>query len=545
MPDAPAQRGGTAAPDPNRWRALAVCLAAGFMTLLDVSIVNVALPSIEGSLGAGPSQVQWIVAGYALAFGLVLVPAGRFGDLFSRRTVFLVGLVAFTVTSAGAGLVQSATALAVVRLVQGISAGILNPQVIGLLQELFSGPERGKAFGLFGTTVGVSTAVGPLLGGLLIQVFGADAGWRAVFLVNVPIGLVLLPFAVKVLPRGERKTGRKLSLDLGGLALLALGVVFLMLPFVLTTGQGDEPLRWLSLVPGVGLLVGFVLWERAYERRGREAVVPSALVRTASFTGGALVGIAFFAGFTGIFLVVTLYLQSGLGFTALQAGLVQTPFALASATFSGLGGRFVNRFGRQTVVVGLVVMAAGLVAADLVSAAVQGVPGAIALSACLLVAGAGTGLVISPNQTLTLAEVPTEVAGVAGGVLQTGQRVGSAMGVALVSAIFFSGIASAGGGRPGGAGGTPPAAVQSLFGDALSSGLRVSLGLVVLALVLALVDLRRRRNSASGAAGSDGAGSGAGSGGHDAHHGGGRHAGPPHQRSAPRGPRHRKGAPTP
>ncbi|WP_338073981.1 MFS transporter, partial [Kineococcus siccus] len=503
MPDAPAQQqGGSGQPDARRWRALAVCLAAGFMTLLDVSIVNVALPSIEGSLDAGPSQVQWIVAGYALAFGLVLVPAGRFGDLFSRRTVFLVGLAAFTVTSAGAGLVQSATALAVVRLVQGISAGILNPQVIGLLQELFAGPERGKAFGLFGTTVGVSTAVGPLLGGLLIQVFGTESGWRAVFLVNVPIGLVLLPFAARLLPRAERVPGRRLSLDLGGLALLAVGVVFLMLPFVLTTGQGDPPLRWLSLVPGVGLLVGFVLWERAYERRGREPVVPGALVRTASFTGGALVGVAFFAGFTGIFLVVTLYLQSGLGFTALQAGLVQTPFALASAVFSGLGGRFVNRWGRQTVVAGLVVTAVGLVAADVVSAAVQGTGGAVALAACLMVTGAGTGLVISPNQTLTLAEVPTEVGGVAGGVLQTGQRVGSAMGVALVSAVFFAGVASVSGGGPGrgGAGGaSTPAAVQSVFGEALSQGLRVALGLVLLALLLALLDLRRRRRRSSSA----------------------------------------------
>jgi MFS family permease len=210
-------------------------------------------------------------------------------------------------------------------------------------------------------------------------------------------------------------------------------------------------------------------------------VVPGELVRTGSFSAGAGVGIAYFAGFTGIFLVVTLYLQSGLGFSPLQAGLVQTPFALASAVTSQVGGRLVVRLGRWVVVMGLVVVAVGLLAADLVAAAVQGTGGAVALSACLAVAGAGGGLVISPNQTLTLADVPRSVAGVAGGVLQTGQRVGSAIGVAAVTAIFFSSIAAAGGAPDG-----------SAYGEALSHGLRVSLGLVVLALVIAVLDLRRR-----------------------------------------------------
>lgn len=234
------------------------------------------------------------------------------------------------------------------------------------------------------------------------------------------------------------------------------------------------------------LLAAFVGWERWEGKRGRDPVVAGELVRTASFTGGALVGIAYFAGFTGIFLVVTLYLQTGLGFSPLQAGLVQTPFAVMSAIFAQVGGRQVNRRGRPVVVVGLVVVAVGLAGADVVSAALQGTAGALALSACLAVAGAGSGLVISPNQTLTLAEVPRSVAGVAGGVLQTGQRVGSAVGVAATTAIFFSTVAA--GPRS-----------QEVFGEALSDGLRVSLGLVVLALVLAIVDLRRRAAHQHGA----------------------------------------------
>ncbi|WP_432546678.1 MFS transporter [Kineococcus sp. SYSU DK004] len=499
---APAPGAAGEQPDPARWRALGVCLAVGFMTLLDVSIVNVALPSIEGSLGAGPSEVQWIVAGYALAFGLALVPAGRVGDVWSRRSVFLVGLAGFVLTSALAGLVQSATALAVVRLLQGVTAGLVNPQVLALIQQLFTGAERGRAFAAFGTTVGLSTAVGPLLGGAIIQVFGVEEGWRGVFLVNVPIGLVLLPLAWRWLPRDRsaRPDGargvRGLRLDVVGLLLLAAAVVLLMLPFVLTTGEDAPAARWALLAPGTLLLVAFVGWERRLGRRGGDPVVHGDLVRTGSFSNGAAVGITYFAGFTGIFLVVTLYLQSGLGLTPLQAGLVQTPFALASAVTAQVGGRQVVRRGRITVVVGLLVSAAGLTAADVVAATVQGTAGAVALSACLAVTGAGSGLVISPNQTLTLADVPRSVAGVAGGVLQTGQRVGSAVGVAAVTAVFFTGLSGAGlSGAGGPASGRPPADVQAVFGSALSAGLRVSLALVLLALAAAVVDLVRRRRT--------------------------------------------------
>ncbi|WP_432505941.1 MFS transporter [Kineococcus arenarius] len=483
--------------DPARWRALGVCLAVGFMTLLDVSIVNVALPSIESSLGAGPAQVQWIVAGYALAFGLVLVPAGRFGDLLSRRAVFLAGLAGFVLTSAAAGLVQSATALAVVRLLQGVTAGLVNPQVLALIQQLFTGAERGRAFAAFGTTVGLSTAVGPLLGGVILAVFGEEEGWRGVFLVNVPLGLVLLPLAWRWLPR-QGSGGRRArpGFDVVGLVLLAAAVLLVMLPFVLTTGEGGSAARWWLLAPGALLLGLFALWERREDRRGHQPVVAADLVRTASFTRGAMIGVSYFAGFTGIFLVVTLYLQSGLGFTPLQAGLVQTPFALASAVLAQVGGRQVAERGRRVVVVGLVVVAVGLSAADVVAAAVQGTAGAIALAACLAVTGAGSGLVISPNQTLTLAEVPRNVAGTAGGVLQTGQRIGSAMGVAAVTAVFFSALAGEGlSGAAGGRSGQVPAEVQAAFGEALSTGLRVSIGLVVAALVFALLDLRRREGT--------------------------------------------------
>ena len=172
----------------QRWLALVVCLVAGGMCLLDVSIVNVALPSIRTGLHADDSDVQWVVAGYSLAFGMALVPAGRLGDARSRRTVFMAGVTLFTLASAACGASQGALWISVARVVQGIGGGLITPQVSGFIQNMFRGPERARAFGLFGAMVGISTAIGPLLGGLLVQLGGAENGWRLVFYVNLPIG---------------------------------------------------------------------------------------------------------------------------------------------------------------------------------------------------------------------------------------------------------------------------------------------------------------------------------------------------------------------
>ncbi|MCR6493625.1 MFS transporter [Cellulomonas sp. P24] len=191
-----ASREGAAGRAPNRWRALAACLVAGFMTLLDVSIVNVALPSMQSGLHAGPADVSWVRAGYTLTFGLVLIPGGKLGDAAGRKRMFLAGVAMFTAVSALCAVSPDPSWLVVARLLQGVAGGLLNPQIIGLIQYLFGGPERGRAFGLYGATVAIATAVGPLVGGLLI----AAGGWRWVFLVNVPIGLLALGLGVRLLP---------------------------------------------------------------------------------------------------------------------------------------------------------------------------------------------------------------------------------------------------------------------------------------------------------------------------------------------------------
>ncbi|MFI2752477.1 MFS transporter [Cellulomonas sp. P22] len=470
-------------PDPRRWRALWVCLAVGFITLLDVSIVNVALPSIDEALGASSSQLQLVVAGYTLAFGLALVPAGRYGDARGRRTVMLVGLVLFALTSLGSGLAPTGGVLAGMRLLQGLSAGMLNPQVTGFIQELFRGPERARAFGTFGATVGVSLAIGPLLGGAIIQAAGTESGWRWVFFVNVPVIALVLPFAWRWLPRAAHPRGTA-HFDHVGLLLIALTTVALMLPLVTTTGVGDDPARWWWLLVAAVLGTATVLWERRFQRRTGAAVLDPDVLGQPSFRNGALLGLAYFAGFTSVFLVITLYLQTVLHFTALQAGLVSTPFAVASAVSSKLAGRLVVARGRRLVVVGLVLVLVGLAGTYVVVRQLDAPGVGWAVAATQLVTGAGSGLVIAPNQTLTLERVPVGSAGVAGSMLQLGQRVGSALGVAVNVAVFYATLAAGGSGAL-----------------AVDRALRVTSALVLAALVVALVDLRTRSAQASPKAG--------------------------------------------
>lgn len=463
--------------DPRRWRALSVALTAGFMTLLDVSIVNVALPSVRTALGASAAELQWIVSGYALTFGLVLVAAGRLGDARGRRTMFVVGVGVFTGASLVAGLAPAAGWLVAARLVQGVGGGILNPQVSGLIQQLFRGAERGRAFGRLGTTIGISTAVGPVLGGVILSLVGPQHGWRWVFLVNLPVGLLTILLARRYIdPVRDPEPAR--DLDPVGALLLGVGVVGLLWPLVSDSWQGVDAVL---LAVGVGALVAFVAWERRQAALGRAPMVQLSLFSRPGYTPGALLGLVYFSGFTGVFFVLTLFFQNGLGYTPLQAGLAITPFALGSAVSATVGGRVVSRQGRRVVVLGLVLVSVGLAATDVAVVLAASRVGAATgwwVALPLLIAGLGSGLVISPNVTLALQEVPVHQAGTAGGVLQTGQRLGTAAGIALVGALYFRGLAA----------GDATTAVQH--------GLWAIVALVLAALAVGVVDLVRRGRSA-------------------------------------------------
>jgi EmrB/QacA subfamily drug resistance transporter len=456
---------------PNRWHVLAVSQIAAFMALLDVSIVNVALPSIERGMGTSAGTVQWVVSGYALAFGLVLVPAGRLGDVLGRRRMFLIGLAASVVTSALTGAAPTMGLLIAARLLQGAAGGMLIPQNSGLIQELFQGAERGKAFGVLGATVGLSTATGPVVGGVIMGLVPGPDAWRWVFYVNVPIGLVALVLAARLLPRPTAtRSVRDTHLDVVGSLLLGGGVLSLLLPLVNAESAGFGGDWWLFVV-AVGFLAAFVRWEVRVADRG--PLLDPRLPRTPGFAFGSAIGLVYFVGFTGIWLVLALYYQDGLGYSPLRSGLAVTPFALGVAASAAIAGRLVPRFGRRLTVAGLLATTAGLTTTALLMR-YAGETWVTVLP--LLVAGLGGGMVTSPNITLTLQNVPVSMAGAAGGALQTAQRIGAAIGAAVLTTIYYQLLTRTG-----------------HFAASVSDTLLCAAGLMLLALLIAIADLVRHR----------------------------------------------------
>lgn len=422
-------------PDPHRWRALWVTLVAGFMSLLDVTIVAVALPTVQRDLHASPAQVQWVVSGYALTFALALVTAGRLGDALDRRRIFLLALSGFVVFSAACGAAPDITALVMARLAQGLAAGFMAPQNSALIQQMFRGAERGRAFGFFGTTVGVSSAVGPLTGGLVLALASGDQGWRWIFYVNVPIGILAVLLGRRLLPR-TRRSGRG-HVDLPGVLLLGLGVLALMYPLVQADSGGIGSLWWLFLAGGA-VLAGFTRWQRRLVARGTQPLLDPRLFTTVrGYAVGAGVGTLYFIGFSGVWLVFALFYQHGLGFSPLRSGLAVTPFALGTASAAVVAGRLVDRFGRLLTVCGLTGVIVGIGGtALLLRFAPLGIAPWVA-APVLFLGGVGGGFVVSPNITMTLRDVPVRMAGAAGGALQTGQRLGAAVGTAALPALFY------------------------------------------------------------------------------------------------------------
>ncbi|APU15054.1 MFS transporter [Actinoalloteichus fjordicus] len=369
---------------PRGWTTLSVVLVGAFVALLDTTIVNVALPDIGQALSASEETLAWILSGYFLSFGLILIPAGRLGDRYGHRMMFVVGLSLFTLTSLACGLSSSPAQLVTLRVVQGLGAGLFFPVIAALIQIQFTGLARGKAFGLLSAVIGVSTAIGPLLGGLLVHGFGTS-GWRWVFLVNVPIGLIAVPAALRLLPRpqGRPTTGLLRSADLVGLVLLVVTGVALLLPLV--EGQQAGWLGWPLGSLAVAVVAAGVLWwwERRVERGDGTPILPPALLNRPAFAAGTLVSLTYFAAFTSVFFTLSILWQEGLGHEALSTGLILMPFAVGTLL------------------------------------------------------GIGNGLFIAPNTGLVLSSVDPRQAGTASALLSTAQRLGSAVGVALVSSVLF------------------------------------------------------------------------------------------------------------
>ena len=464
--------------DRSRWIALLVCCSALFMTLLDVSVTNVALPSISDSTGAGPSQLQWIVSGYTLAFGLVPVLAGRLGDDHGRRLMFQVGVAGFAVTSALSGLAPTAEILIVARVFQGISGGLINPQVSGLIQQMFRGEERGRAFGALGTTVGLGTALGPLAGGALIALGGPDLGWRLVFFINIPVGIAVILLARRFLPQTPA-TGRH-RLDVIGSLMLGTATFCVLFGAVQSELLGSSVV--LLAVPTALFLFLFWRRERRLTRDELDPLVDLRLFRRPSYTAGVVLALAYFPAMAGLPLVLALYFQRGLGFSALHSALGVTAFAVGSAVSAQTAGRFVTRLGRPLIVAGTSTFGAGAIAMALAVHTAPDQHAILVLAGPLFVMGLGSGAVITPNQALTLADVDPVAGSTAGGVLQTAQRVGLAIGQAVIGAVFFSAVVGSG-----------PAA----YAHALQAAVITALGFVTVATAIGIWEVVRGRRAAS------------------------------------------------
>ncbi|MFI6639368.1 MFS transporter [Streptomyces sp. NPDC050504] len=425
--------------DRRRWFALAIVMTAAFMDLVDVTIVNIAIPSIQQDTGATLSAIQWITAGYALAFAGGLITGGRLGDIYGRKRIFLIGIAGFTLASALCGFAAGPEMLVASRVLQGAMAALMVPQVLSIVHATFPAEERGKVFGLFGMVVGLGAVSGPLLGALLTEwnIFGLE--WRPIFLINLPVGIAGLILGTKFIQ--ESKAPKALKLDLVGVVLVVAALMALVYP--LTRGRElDWPLWGFVLMAASPVLFGaLVAYERAKARRDGSPLIELSLFKVKSFAAGIAVQLTFGLALGVFFLVWTLYMQVGLGWSALKAGATGIPFSIAVSFAAAISvQKLVPRFGRKVLQAGAATMVAGLLLYIALAshygldiAPWQMVPP-------LVVMGLGMGLIVAPLTDAVLSEVPREHAGSASGLINTVQQMGNAVGLALVSVVFFGTI---------------------------------------------------------------------------------------------------------
>ncbi|WP_406086842.1 MFS transporter [Kitasatospora purpeofusca] len=424
-------------------RVLLVCVAGGFTTLIDQSVLNTAIPALRESLHAQPAHLQWIVAGYSLAFGLALIPGGRLGDVRGRKWFFVGGLALFTAVSLLSATATEPWVLVAARLLQGVGAGLVNSQMIGTIQDVFQGQLRARALGMYAVTGGLAFTLGPPIGGVVLAAVGPEQGWRLTFLLNVPFGLATLLLAVRHLPR-PRPSARHADLDLVGLLLVAALTLVLMLPFVQPPGWAG----WLGFAAAAAALLGALArWQRRYARRGGHPLIHPALTRSAPYALGTAVAMAQFGSSLAAGLVLTMFLQDGLGLSPMGAALVALPSAVAMGFASAFAWRVVQRFGRLTVTVGMAGSALVMLAGGLVARWAPTGPLPWLLALLQLLGGASVGLMAASNQAFVLRHAPAEAAGVSGAILQMAQRIAAAVSVSALSGVYLRATGGGGGHR--------------------------------------------------------------------------------------------------
>jgi EmrB/QacA subfamily drug resistance transporter len=421
----------------RKWAALPVVLAGTFMVVLDFFIVNVAMPTMQRDLNAGASAIQWVVAGYGLAFAAGLITGGRLGDQLGRRRMFTIGLALFVLTSAACGVAPSAGLLVAARVAQGAASALMMPQVLAILGVAYTGADRMKALMAYTLTLGIAAVGGQLVGGALIELDPAGLDWRACFLVNVPVGLLALALVRRTVP--ESKAGGT-RLDLIGADLVSVGLVAILLPLIEGRDHGWPLWTWASFAGAGAVLVAFGLYQRRVARRGGSPLVPPELFAERAFTAGMATIVLFFVTVASFFLVLALELQEGRGLDPLESGLVFGFEGIGFFVATLLAPKLVARMGRQALALGALVRAAALVALYVAVHHVGAHGSVLWLAGPMLLDGAGLGLVMGPIIAIVLAGVAPHQAGAASGVLATAQQVGNALGVAVIGVVFFGAL---------------------------------------------------------------------------------------------------------
>lgn len=434
----------------HRGAMLAVLLIPFAMSQMSMSSINVAVPAITQGLGASQQAIQLLISGYVLMFGVVLVAAGRIGDVLGRCATFIAGVTIFACASLVSALAPDAMTLTVARFVQGIGSGLAAPQTNGMIVQYFSGQARARAFAWWGPTVSLSISLGPVITGAFINMLGPERGWRASFFWNVPLGILAIVLAIWLLPfeqerarRAARReppamTRRRLDLDPVGMLLLTATVLAIMLPFIIRRASA-----WWLLLGGIVGLIGWVAWERRYRARGGSPMVDLSLFQRRSFSHAIAISAVSFMAAPALLLIIPLFVQQAAGVQAFQAGLIGVPNALAVAVASFIAGRQVLRRGRRNSVLAQVINISGvLLIMALVTPIADGELSFWWLALAAIIPGFGVGLLNASNLTLAQLEVPREIGATAGGVKQTCERIGTAIGQAMLTGLLFSTMTS-------------------------------------------------------------------------------------------------------
>jgi EmrB/QacA subfamily drug resistance transporter len=431
------------AASPRRWAILALVLVAECMDLLDGTIVNVAAPTIRRDLHASPSALQWVIGGYALAFAVALITGARLGDIHGQRRMFLVGALGFVAASSACGLAVSPGMLIACRLAQGLAAAILIPQGFGIVKSVFPAEEQGKAFAIFGPVIGLSAVFGPIIGGSLVAANAFGSGWRLVFFVNVPLGLIAAVGAARLIP--ESRAPKPPKLDLVGNALVAAAMGLLIYPLIEGRAAGWPAWTFAMLAASAVCFALIVLWMRSAPRRKRDPLVEPGIFARRAYSAGLATIVVFFAGMIGMLLVLTLFLQFGEHFSAIHSGLTTAPFAIGTTIGAALGaGLLAPRFGRLVLQFATLPLAGGFFWLHQVIAADALHTSTLDLLPAELLLGVGLGMMVSPLFDFILAGVDEHEAGSASGVLNAVQQLAGALGVAVIGTIFFAELSHAG-----------------------------------------------------------------------------------------------------